>query len=537
MFTGPRFVVWCLKLPRATSWGCLLLAALLFACQAPDETVGPGSNDPPVAPSNLPSADQVLAVTTPPGLRWFRDHTHSAPPDALAAQSQMLSFALAASISPPTDLGTSFPSNTNSLAVAINALGQLAGWANFVTGEANAIRWDASGTATKLPTITGSGIAGATDLNDAGVVVGYDLELDEQFGWRRHAIRWDPAGSLSQLPWAPEAREQSAEAINAGGVIVGYTQLVSQEVRAVRWDAHGVHILPSEGTHAVAVDVNDGGMAVGHVYGTDNFIRPAVWSAAGTLTVLSLPPGDNFGFAAGVNNLGQVVGTSGVSNGPDMTHHAVIWAPDGTATVIPNSEKGQASKINDAGVVVGYVEDVSPELPGQTGAIWINGERIFAPPSPTARTVVNDLSETQLAGGFYPTELHAARWSFTTSGSPFEFSGFFPPVRNPGATAPYVLNKVQAGRVVPVKFSLNGDKGLDVLAGGYPRSKPVPCTLSGTEGGQPTRTAGKTRLSYHKGTDQYSYTWKTEKAWAGTCRQLMVGLTDGTIHTALFRFK
>jgi hypothetical protein len=37
-------------------------------------------------------------------------------------------------------------------------------------------------------------------------------------------------------------------------------------------------------------------------------------------------------------------------------------------------------------------------------------------------------------------------------------------------------------------------------------------------------------------TDQYIYTWKTDKSWAKTCRQLTVRLRDGTDHIALFSF-
>jgi probable HAF family extracellular repeat protein len=539
MLASPRTVRWQRLRPPSlvpgARWACLPLAILLFACQSPDDTIGPGADGEAGSRNPRPDAEQVLALATPPGLRWYRQHTHPAVSRGPATFSQQLYSSFALSVSEPTDLGTSFPSNTVSLAVAINASGQLAGWS--AGGESNAIRWDVSGTPTKLPTISGRGVAAAEDLNDGGVVVGYDNELDEQFGWRMHAMRWSPDGSFSELPLTPGSRGQAAVAINTGGVVVGWAELESLEARAVRWDAQGVHILPSEGTHAAAVDLNDAGTAVGHVYGTDGFIRPATWSPTGNLTVLSLPAGDNFGFASGINNLGHVVGTAGTSNGPDLTHHAVIWTPAGTPTVIPNSEKGQGSKINDAGVVVGYIEDVSAELPGQTGAIWINGERIFAPPSPTARTVLNDLSENQLAGAFYPNfEVHAARWSFSTSGAHFDFKGFFAPVRNPGTSAPYVVNRAKAGRAVPIKFSLNGNQGLDIFAAGYPRSKTVPCTLSTTEGGEATRTAGRTGLSYRPGTDQYSYIWKTEKTWAGTCRQLMVGLTDGSVHTALFKF-
>ncbi|MGH9937989.1 MAG: PxKF domain-containing protein, partial [Blastocatellia bacterium] len=37
--------------------------------------------------------------------------------------------------------------------------------------------------------------------------------------------------------------------------------------------------------------------------------------------------------------------------------------------------------------------------------------------------------------------------------------------------------------------------------------------------------------------DQYTYVWKTEKSWAGACRQLIVRLNDGSERVAYFKFK
>jgi hypothetical protein len=30
--------------------------------------------------------------------------------------------------------------------------------------------------------------------------------------------------------------------------------------------------------------------------------------------------------------------------------------------------------------------------------------------------------------------------------------------------------------------------------------------------------------------------WKTDKAWVGTCRVFVLGLNDGTLHRANFKF-
>ena len=57
------------------------------------------------------------------------------------------------------------------------------------------------------------------------------------------------------------------------------------------------------------------------------------------------------------------------------------------------------------------------------------------------------------------------------------------------------------------------------------------------DGSEQTGTAGSSTLSYDASTDTYTYVWKTEKPWAGTCRQLVVKLKDGTFHRAIFKFK
>lgn len=114
----------------------------------------------------------------------------------------------------------------------------------------------------------------------------------------------------------------------------------------------------------------------------------------------------------------------------------------------------------------------------------------------------------------------------------YNFSGFFPPVDNLPT-----LNVVQAGVGVPVRFSLNGDQGLDIFAAGYPDSQKIVCT-----GGTPqdaieeTIIVGSSSLSYDAASDTYTYVWKTSKVWANTCRQLIIRLNDGSEHKANFKF-
>jgi uncharacterized protein YjbI with pentapeptide repeats len=115
----------------------------------------------------------------------------------------------------------------------------------------------------------------------------------------------------------------------------------------------------------------------------------------------------------------------------------------------------------------------------------------------------------------------------------YAFGGFFAPVDNP-----LVVNVAKAGHAIPVKFSLGGDQGLNIFAAGYPKSQQIACDSSSPlDDVEQTVAAGSSSLSYDATTDQYTYVWKTDKAWAGTCRQLTLRLSDGTDHIAYFNLK
>jgi len=113
----------------------------------------------------------------------------------------------------------------------------------------------------------------------------------------------------------------------------------------------------------------------------------------------------------------------------------------------------------------------------------------------------------------------------------YNFTGFFSPVNNLPT-----LNVVNAGRAIPVKFSLSGNKGLNILAPDNPFTVSLNCS-SNDPGVDIVETvsAGNSSLSFDG--SQYNYVWKTESSWAGTCRQLVVTLNDGSVHKANFKFR
>jgi hypothetical protein len=112
----------------------------------------------------------------------------------------------------------------------------------------------------------------------------------------------------------------------------------------------------------------------------------------------------------------------------------------------------------------------------------------------------------------------------------YRFDGFYAPIDN----APTV-NTTKAGSAIPVKFSLGGYQGLEILAAGSPVSVEEGCG-SGAPDTIETITAGGSSLSYDAASDTYTYVWKTSKEWSGQCRTLVVTTADGGRHTALFEF-
>jgi hypothetical protein len=107
----------------------------------------------------------------------------------------------------------------------------------------------------------------------------------------------------------------------------------------------------------------------------------------------------------------------------------------------------------------------------------------------------------------------------------YDFNGFFAPL----APEP-TISTVKAGDDVPVKFSLHGNQGLDVLAA-PPAWKPG-CPSASLDSSQAFGS-----LSYNASVDRYVFLWKTDRSWAGSCRQFALRLRDGTVHRANVRFR
>jgi hypothetical protein len=164
------------------------------------------------------------------------------------------------------------------------------------------------------------------------------------------------------------------------------------------------------------------------------------------------------------------------------------------------------------------------------GSVPLSGTWTYTPPAGT----VLPAGPATLSVQFSPSDPNygpAARSVNITVVSAINFSGFFVPVRNMP-----VVNVVTAGTAVPLRFSLGGSLGLQVLQPGSPISMQVQCgsdALRNTieAGSTPPTGTGLSLLGY-----TYTYVWRTNAAWAGTCRKFVLTLIDGSTHEAMFLF-
>lgn len=114
--------------------------------------------------------------------------------------------------------------------------------------------------------------------------------------------------------------------------------------------------------------------------------------------------------------------------------------------------------------------------------------------------------------------------------APYTWGGFLTPTQ----TLPTLTN-ASAGLNANVRFRLGGNMGLGILKAGSPVSRTVNCTTLAPLGTfEPTAAA--TSLTYVASTASYSYFWRTNRAWSGSCRELVLRFIDGSQQRAVYRF-
>ena len=230
----------------------------------------------------------------------------------------------------------------------INSNGQTVGLHMYVPFPGSWLRYElfirnADGSTTALPVPDDASDVWPAKIDDAGRVW-VDLEYR------------DPSGTIKPANSAVISPDGSVEYIgntwvhaisNNGTAIIDY--------RYLRTPQGELSVLPwLENAGAVDVTcVNDLGWVAGILLG-GHVVR---WDSAGNMLDLGV------GFAGGMNNLGQVVGS--------MNDRAVMWDVDGSVTELPSLDgrpNSGAGAINDRGQIAGRACAESPST--EVAVLW-----------------------------------------------------------------------------------------------------------------------------------------------------------------------
>jgi probable HAF family extracellular repeat protein len=254
------------------------------------------------------------------------------------------------------DDATQVPSKLNNLR---DIVGRKAGNGE---GAPRATLWGHSRSNAKhLGVFAGGDYSSATDINDAGEIIGIS-----NTGRSILPFVWTEKGGLQRVPLLPGDSCGQAIAINKYGHVVCYSSGPNGS-RAFLWTRqngpHNLGVLPG-GNFSRARDLNDFDEVAG-VSGSFDGQRAVLWTKSGAIRDLGTLPGDLSSEAMAINNAGAVVGYSKGPNGM----RAFLWTKGGGMEVLgilPGGNSSRALDINNSGVVVGS----SASSSGDHAFVW-----------------------------------------------------------------------------------------------------------------------------------------------------------------------
>jgi probable HAF family extracellular repeat protein len=260
------------------------------------------------------------------------------------------------------DLGT-LPGGGHSGALAINTAGQMVGWSEtYLKGayETHAFHMQKNLRIRDLGTLGGN-YSAAYGINDAGQVVGGSRTKSGEI----HAFLWTDKTRLKDLGTLRGRNSSIARAINNQGRIVGESEVIASGVATQRhvflWTAKDgmkdLGALPG-GNFATPLAINAAGQVIGY---SDTLVNGNIethaflWTAKGGMKDLGTL-GGGASWAYGINNAGQIVGSSLTRSG---SRHAFQWTQKGGLKDLStfNGEWSWATAINNRGLTVGGLYD------------------------------------------------------------------------------------------------------------------------------------------------------------------------------------
>lgn len=232
----------------------------------------------------------------------------------------------------------------------INSDGRVAGSTTVAQVSRAAVFSTRTASIDVLPAFAGQRTE-ATDINDRGEVSGTVYTAD---GGSRAFVWSTKSGRVQVLP-LDGARASVSIALNDRGVVLGSVQ--DSEWTPIIWDLRaGTDRRLTELDDAQAI--NNRGWVAGTALYKDfsRASKPLVWRPSGPLVELPFLPGDDSTLVTGLNDRGEVVGTSmNVDLEDELFGVPVVWTVRG-ATICALTRPGDLDTpfaINDRGQIVG----------------------------------------------------------------------------------------------------------------------------------------------------------------------------------------
>ncbi|MFN0134262.1 MAG: hypothetical protein ACKVW3_17250 [Phycisphaerales bacterium] len=270
-------------------------------------------------------------------------------------------------------LPQSAPAGPLSMSLSVNDTGRVVGYGATAPGYLSALSWKA-GNFAPLSGVSGFNQTFARNVNNTGRVVGGGYKLGPNGGiLETHALRWigTQATDLGTLG----GKHALALAVNDTGYVVGYSTLPGDtQTRAFIWHGGPMQALVTlPGViESYAYDISNSGYVVGTA-ASANSTRPFRWRN-GAAIELPIPAGSRAGAANAVNDAGDTVGTIEISLNTGE-FGAALWR-NGHRIDLGNLGGGFnyaiASGINNQGDVVGTSNSPS----GLTGFLWRDGQML-----------------------------------------------------------------------------------------------------------------------------------------------------------------
>jgi len=277
------------------------------------------------------------------------------------------------------DLGTLGGANTSSNWGEINDFGETVGFSETAAIDSNGedicgigthhvclpFLWQ-RGHMSALPTLGGNN-GEASAVNMRGQIVGFAengaLDTTCPAGTTNNRVAlpamWEN-GTAKPLPLVSGDVDGFAFWINDQGQAVGYSGNCTVATHGASWKNNVISVLHDLGNGALAQSINNRGQISGQVGSADGSTAVAgVWlnGADGPVTEIHLPLGAAVAFASGINDRGQVVGSS--LDAHFNWSHSFIWQDNvltNLDTLFPasaNLNPIMANKINERGQISG----------------------------------------------------------------------------------------------------------------------------------------------------------------------------------------